>query len=174
MMPPYNLSGVVMLKLLNAALVIPVLFSALAPGVQAESGQQVDKVLIAKKDKSAHSSNGGWQQSMDGAIAQAQQTHKLVFVDIGAKWCPSCQFLEKKIFPKPKVRDFLSSEYVPTHLDADTQEGQIMLKRYGLNGIPALFVFDESGKLRGMQSGAPQDVPSFIQTVQRLSHGNGS
>jgi hypothetical protein len=46
-----------------------------------------------------------------------------------------------------------------------------MMQTNGMRGIPALFVFDEMGNLRGKMAGAPRDAGSFIQLVQALTNG---
>lgn len=46
-----------------------------------------------------------------------------------------------------------------------------MMQDNGMRGIPALFVFDETGNLRGKISGATRDPASFIQLIQMLTSG---
>lgn len=60
------------------------LFSA-GIAANAEPERSVDKVLIAKK----HKKSGGeiaWAKTMEQALSQAGEAHKLVFVDVGAVW----------------------------------------------------------------------------------------
>jgi len=156
-----------MVNRLGAALLLVASLNFLTNTTSTAAPQSsTDRILIAKKNKGSK-----WATSMNDAISRAQQEHKLVFVDIGAPWCGPCRFLEKSIFPDRKVQEFLDAGYVSTHIEADSAEGKRMLQSNGMRGIPALFVFDETGNLRGKMSGAPHDAASFIQLVQALTNG---
>ncbi len=79
--------------------------------------------------------------------------------------------LDNKVYPNPKVQEFLSTSYVSVKLDADAPIAKMLLRQYGMRGIPALLVFGSDGALRGKASGAPGDAESFIQFVTQLSNG---
>jgi hypothetical protein len=81
--------------------------------------------------------------------------------------------LETKIYPKPEVQQFLSTSYVGVLLQSESQEGQQLMRQFGMRGIPALFVMDAQGRVIGKMSGAPSDTNSFIQMVTGLSRGQG-
>jgi hypothetical protein len=79
--------------------------------------------------------------------------------------------LETKIYPNPEVQQFLSTSYVGVLLQSDSPDGQQLMRQFGMRGIPALFVMDAQGRVRGKMSGAPNNASSFMQAVNALASG---
>jgi len=82
--------------------------------------------------------------------------------------------LETKIYPNPKVQQFLSTSYVGVLLKSESEEGQHLMSRYDMPGIPALLVMDANGRVIGKTEKPPLDPASFIKVVTRLSKGRHS
>lgn len=81
--------------------------------------------------------------------------------------------LDKRIYPDPKVQEFLNTTFVSVKLNADTPVAKAIMRQYSMRGIPALLVFQGNGQLRGKVSGAPSNPDGFIQYVTQLANGQG-
>ena len=62
--------------------------------------------------------------------------HGKVLVDFNATWCGPCQML------KPSVEALGKRSYI-TVLSVDVDENPDLASRYGVSGIPTLFLFEE-------------------------------
>jgi hypothetical protein len=80
--------------------------------------------------------------------------------------------LEKKIYPNPQVRQFLSTSYVGVLLQRESEEGERLMRQFGMPGIPALFVMDAKGQVISKSAKAPDDPASFIELVTEMSKGH--
>jgi thioredoxin 1 len=162
-------TGVLMLKQSTATLllIVPLLWAA--SGSSSAAPQASNKLLLAKKQEKVVVT---WQNSLQSAFELAKKEgRENVFAHIGTAWCIPCRFLEKHVFPDPKVQEFLANNYVNVALDGDTPEGAELLHKYQMRGFPAFFVFDKNGKLKGSFSGAPRDAQSLIGSITKMTNG---
>jgi hypothetical protein len=60
-----------------------------------------------------------WSGDLTSALAEAAQGKKLVFIDFTGVTCVNCKINEKKVFPKPEVKE-LFDKYVRVQLYTDT------------------------------------------------------
>jgi thioredoxin-related protein len=60
-----------------------------------------------------------WSGDLSSALADAARGKKLVFIDFTGVTCVNCKINEKKVFPKPEVKD-LFEKYVRVQLYTDT------------------------------------------------------
>lgn len=89
--------------------------------------------------------DGGFEQ----AQAQAQATAKLIFVDVGAYWCPPCHELDEKTFTDERVGEWLAKHAVALHIDAEKGEGVELVQRYHVQAYPTLLMLDATGIEKG-------------------------
>ena len=87
--------------------------------------------------------------SLDEALARAEQEKKLVFVDVGAYWCPPCHRLDEEVFVRPEVGEFLGQGYIAVHIDAEKGEGPEVAQRYKALAYPTMLVLEPSGIEKG-------------------------
>lgn len=66
----------------------------------------------------------------------AVKTGKLVFIDLYATWCPPCRMMEREVFSRKDVGDFMERHFVAAKYDVDKTTGKELLKRYGSGAIP--------------------------------------
>lgn len=114
-----------------------------------------------------------WQTDLNAGINMAKGNNRLVFLEVSAPWCPACRKLDKLMHDK-RVGQFLDPHFVSVKLDADSPQGQGIMRQYGAKGIPALFVFNSRGDLKGKMSGAPQDFAGFQHFVTNLAGGEAA
>lgn len=85
----------------------------------------------------------------DAALREAAQKGQPAVLEFYAKWCVSCQEMERTVFEKPSVRAALQ-QFRRIQLDVtdNTPQQQHMLERYGIYGPPSMMFFDREGNER--------------------------
>ena len=106
-------------------------------------------------------------KSTDAVREMAVKTGKLVFIDLYATWCPPCRTMEREVFSRKDVGDFMERHFVAAKYDVDKTTGKELLKRYGSGAIPLYLVFDTQGELLGRIQGAakPDKFMADLQTI---------
>ncbi len=107
-------------------------------------------------------------KSTDAVREMAVKTGKLVFIDLYATWCPPCRMMEREVFSRKDVGDFMEQHFVAAKYDVDKTTGKELLKRYGSGAIPLYLVFDTQGELLGRIQGGPSPTNSW-PTCKRSS-----
>lgn len=108
--------------------------------------------------------------SLDEALTEAKTSGKLVFVDIGAYWCPPCHRLDEEVFTEASVGEFVGDGYIAVHIDAEKGEGPELVDRYKVQAYPTMLVLEASGIEKGrlVDFLPPKD---FIAAMTRLAEG---
>lgn len=133
-----------------AAAVTP---ASASPGVQSD-GEIVSAVKWFEGD-------------LEAALAAAKAESKLLFVDVGAYWCPPCRELEEKVFTRADVGAALTSKFVALHVDAEKGEGPELVARYKVQAYPTLLVLDASGVEKGRLVDAlkPEELLARLEKI---------
>ncbi|MBX2817102.1 MAG: DUF255 domain-containing protein [Saprospiraceae bacterium] len=77
-----------------------------------------------------------FDNDLSGAIQQAQQEDKLIFVHGNATWCVPCRLMEEEVFIYPEVYSFFNEHFVNLSLDLEKGIGPILAARYQANVLP--------------------------------------
>lgn len=96
-------------------------------------------------------------KSTDAVREMAVKTGKLVFIDLYATWCPPCRMMEREVFSRKDVGDFMERHFVAAKYDVDKTTGKELL----------YLVFDTQGELLGRIQGAakPDEFINNLQTI---------
>ena len=97
----------------------------------------------------------------------AIEQQKLVFIDLYATWCPPCRMMEREVFSRSDVGEFMASRFVCAKYDVDKTTGRELLKRYGSRAVPLYLVFDTEGELLGRIRGAAP-TEEFMAEIERI------
>ncbi|MGB1012973.1 MAG: tetratricopeptide repeat protein, partial [Nannocystaceae bacterium] len=111
-----------------------------------------------------------FEGSLEQALAEATKTGKLVFIDVGAYWCPPCHELDEKVFVDPKVGSFLGDKFVSIHIDAEKGEGPDIVDRYRVQAYPTMLVLEPTGVEKGRLVDSMEPA-KLIEAVGKLAAG---
>src|SRR5579875_2400515 len=87
--------------------------------------------------------------NIHAAIIQASREHKRIILDFGGDWCPDCQVLNIYFNQSPN-RELLDKYFIRVNVNIGHEDANLELAhKYGVpvQGVPALAVLDEHGKL---------------------------
>lgn len=107
------------------------------------------------------------KKSPDAVREMAVRQNKLVFIDLYADWCPPCRMMERQVFSRKDVGEFMERHFVAAKYDTGEQTGRELMDRYGSGSIPLYLVFDTEGNLLGGLRGAT-DAPTFLKNMQGI------
>lgn len=94
---------------------------------------------------------------------------KPAILDVYAKWCVSCQRMDRAIFEHPDSKT-LSQSYQLLRLDITTLDNGIeqLIKDFGIIGPPTVIFFDKSGQeIKNLRLVGEVDRSDFLQHVQK-------
>lgn len=106
-------------------------------------------------------------KSTDAVREMAVKAEKLVFIDLYATWCPPCRMMEREVFSRREVGDFMDRFFVAAKYDVDKTTGKQLLRKYGSGAIPLYLVFDTEGELLGRIQGAA-DADTFVENLRAI------
>lgn len=105
--------------------------------------------------------------SLDAARRKATREQKYIFVDLYATWCVPCQMLDRKVFSKRSVGDFMNPRFVSLRFDIDREPGRTLARDYEVRSIPTMLIFDSRGNLLARTSGG-RSASEFLEDMEQL------
>jgi len=109
-----------------------------------------------------------WAMNYESAKRIAQQTHKLIFVDVALSKCPPCHYLATKVYTVPKVADYINKNFVPVLIIYDQENTPTEVSNYFTGSTPTLMFIKPNGELEARFIGArsPDDFYKLIKSIQ--------
>ena len=106
----------------------------------------------------------GWRTDFAAALAESASSGAPLLLDFGAAWCPPCRVMEHEVWPDGEVGAAVEGRFIPVRLDVDDPKAGALAGRYGVEGIPAIFVVDGSGRVLRRAAGfmAKEEVIAFL------------
>ncbi|MDG1482565.1 MAG: thioredoxin family protein [Myxococcota bacterium] len=108
-------------------------------------------------------------ESVEAAMAQAEQAGQLVLLDFGAVWCPPCNLLSAELLEDPDDAAALS-DFVVVAVDADDPSSWAVKDRYDIGGYPTLIIAHPDGAEIDRMVGYPGES----QTLDWLAAAPGA
>ncbi|MEM7777501.1 MAG: DUF255 domain-containing protein, partial [Pseudomonadota bacterium] len=109
-----------------------------------------------------------WREWNEKLFREAKETKRYILLDLNARWCHWCQFMERRTYAHPEVRRVVAAGYLAVKVDQDANPD--LASRYGDWGWPATIIFDPDGKevakLQGFQR--PSRMFGILYTI--LAH----
>ena len=118
-----------------------------------------------------------WREWNDELFELSAATGRHILLDLNARWCHWCHFMEERTYAHPAVRDLVDKAYLAVKVDQDANPD--LAVRYGDWGWPATIIFGPDGKevakLQGFQRpslmtqilytvvAAPDQVPELVK-----------
>lgn len=97
----------------------------------------------------------------------AIKADKLVFIDLYATWCGPCRSMERNVFSRKDVGEFMDRYFVAAKYDVDKPTGKAISEKYGVRSIPTYLVFNTSGELLSRIQGA-SDAATFLNNLRSV------
>lgn len=94
-----------------------------------------------------------FEGSLQEGLEKAKSENKLLFVDCYTTWCGPCKILKQYTFRDANLGDYMKDNYVSLAIDMETNEGQILAKKYGIEAYPTLLFLDKYGRVVNHQVG---------------------
>ncbi len=97
--------------------------------------------------------------SWDEVVKKSKTDNKYILVDCYATWCIPCKRMDKEVFTKNEIGDFINSKFISvkvqmdkTQIDGDLikswyKEVQRFQTAYSINAYPTYLVFDSKEML---------------------------
>lgn len=116
---------------------------------------QTEEEVVAVEEPQISSDQGitFFEGSLQEGLEKAKSENKLLFVDCYTTWCGPCKILKQYTFRDAILGDYMKDNYVSLAIDMETEEGQILAKKYGIEAYPTLLFLDKYGRVVNHQVG---------------------
>ena len=87
-----------------------------------------------------------FEGSFDEALKAAETQNKKVFVDFHTSWCVYCRKMAAEVFPDPKVGEYFNRHFISIKIDAESESGKPLARKYEVKAYPTLLIVDPAGE----------------------------
>ena len=88
-------------------------------------------------------------------------------IDFYATWCGPCKAMERDVFSKKEVGDFMDEYFVAAKYDIDKPTGKALAGKHGVRSIPTYLVFNTEGDLLGKITGS-MPAEEFTAALRKI------
>jgi thiol:disulfide interchange protein len=128
--------------------------TAQQPQIATQTEEEVVAVVaIEEPEMPADQGISFFEGSLQEGLEKAKSENKLLFVDCYTTWCGPCKILKQYTFRDANLGDYMKDNYVSLAIDMETEAGQILAKRYGIEAYPTLLFLDKYGRVVNHQVG---------------------
>lgn len=101
-------------------------------------------------------------------LQEAQQQHKMIFIDVYTDWCGPCKGMDKFIFPLKEVGEKYNPAFLNYKLNAEKGEGISLAKKFNITAYPTFLYLNSNGYLIHKVIGE-REAPAFISQVDKVT-----
>ncbi len=81
-------------------------------------------------------------------LKNADQSNKLIFVDVYTDWCRPCLQMDRNVFADSALADFFHTNFISVKINGEDENfGEDFAKRYKINAYPGLLFIDGKGQV---------------------------
>ena len=99
--------------------------------------------------------------TFEQALAKAQATRSMLFIDCYTSWCGPCRHMAENVFPLEKVGDFMN-QFICVKYDMEKGEGPELAKKFNVQAYPTFVILNWDGSLRHKLVGSA-DPDEFME-----------
>jgi len=94
-----------------------------------------------------------WHEFNDEAFQKAQDSDKLILLDIGAVWCHWCHVIDRESYENDEIAALINADYIPVKVDRDQRPDidaryqQVVQSMTGQGGWPLTAFLTPDGRL---------------------------
>ena len=123
---------------------------------------------------------GSWL-NWDSGLRQARSQKRPVLVDVYTDWCGWCKRMDREVYSRRDVQDYLSRRFVTVRLNAESNEAanfdgkaytaRTLAARFGVTGYPTtIFLSARGGHLGSVPGYLPAD--QFLLMLRFVGEGH--
>ena len=87
-------------------------------------------------------------------LDRAERENKLVYIDIGTKWCLPCQMMKEDVYTDKAMGKYMNDNFISYLVDAEKANGPNMTVIFDVEAFPTLLFLDSKGKVLERKVGA--------------------
>jgi thioredoxin-related protein len=111
--------------------------------------------LLVLAGAPAHAGDLVWRP-WNAGLKEADNSHRPVLVDVYTGWCGWCKRMDRDVYQRTDVRDYLTRKFVTVKLDAETDDAaryegkaftyRTLASRFRVSGYPTTIFLASSGE----------------------------
>lgn len=133
------------------------------------SGDLQESRITAMDSGIQFENDGNW----DAIKEMARKLNKYIFVDCYATWCGPCKVMDRDVYPRKEVGDFMNARFISIKVQLDTSKNDTeeikqwyatardMASTYKVQVLPTYLFFSPDGKLVHKETGS-RTVKNFL------------
>lgn len=91
---------------------------------------------------------------LSDVLDKAKADNKLVYVDIGTKWCLPCQLMKEDVYTDVELGAYMNDRFINYLVDAEKGEGPDLKLMFEVKSYPTLLFIDYRGRVVARKTGA--------------------
>jgi len=93
-------------------------------------------------------------QDLYAVLDKAEAENKLVYIDIGTKWCLPCQMMKEDVYTDKYIGEYMNHNFISYMVDAEKANGPNMTVIFNVEAYPTLLFLNTKGKVLERKTGA--------------------
>lgn len=87
-------------------------------------------------------------------LDKAKSKNKLVYIDIGTKWCLPCQLMKEDVYTDDALGKYMNDNFINYLVDAEKGEGPDLKVMFDIKSYPTLLIVNDRGQVISKKTGA--------------------